>query len=143
MDRTSYVLCGLAPAQCATYSPVQVQKLFFLLDKGLETALGGSLFNFEPYHYGPFDQEVYQTLETLATEGLVEIELEPNGRWNTYRLTPEGQQRGEVLLGQFPPEVQQFIRDVSAFVRKLSFAQLVSAIYKAYPEMKANSVFQG
>ena len=143
MDRASFILCALTPAQCAAYSPVQVQKLFFLLDKGIGAYVGGPYFNFEPYHYGPFDQEVYSTLEELAAEGLVEIELEPRGRWNTYRLTPEGQQKGEELLERLPEEVQRFIRNVSEFVRKLSFAQLVSAIYKAYPEMKANSVFQG
>ena len=35
------------------------------------------------------------------------------------------------------------IEQVSKFVRSLSFEQLVSAIYKAYPRMKANSVFRG
>lgn len=143
MHKASYVLCGLTPAQRTAHSPVQVQKLFFLLDKGIGGCVGGPFFNFEPYHYGPFDQEVYRTLEELTAEGLVEIELEPCGRWNAYRLTPEGQKKGDELLTKFPDEVQQFIRDVSGFVRKLSFAQLVSAIYKAYPEMKANSVFQG
>ena len=143
MDRASYVLCALAPAQCAAYSPVQVQKLLFLLDKSIGPYVGGPNFHFEPYHYGPFDQEVYSILDELAAEGLVEIELEPMGRWNTYRLASEGQQKGEEFLARLPEEVQQFIQNVSGFVRKLSFAQLVSAIYKAYPEMKVNSVFQG
>jgi hypothetical protein len=35
-----------------------------------------------------------------------------------------------------------YIRQASEFVRSLSFTQLVSAIYKAYPEMRENSVFQ-
>ena len=39
--------------------------------------------------------------------------------------------------------VMSYIKEVSKFVRALSFADLVSAIYKAYPEMKANSVFTG
>ena len=142
MDKLLYVLCGLTPAKGATHSPVQVQKLFFLLDKGLENFMDRPLFNFEPYDYGPFDQDVYHTLEKLAGEGLVEIDIESHGRWNTYILTPEGQQRGNELLKKLPDEVQRFIRNVSEFVRKLSFAQLVSAIYKAYPEMKVNSVFK-
>ena len=59
------------------------------------------------------------------------------------KLTPEGQQKGEQLLATLASEAQQFTHNASDFVRKLSFAQLVSAIYKAYPEMKVNSVFQG
>ena len=81
-------------------------------------------------------------MEDLALEGLVEIDTDARGNWNTYRLTPEGQHRGQSLLQTLPPELQKFIQDVSAFVRKLSFAELVSAIYKAYPEMKVNSVFK-
>ena len=143
MDRASYVLCALTPGHYATYSPVQVQKLLFLLDRNIAGYVQGSHFHFEPYHYGPFDQEVYSVLESLEAEGLVEIEPEYMGRWNTYRLTPEGQQKGEQLLATLASEAQQFIHNASDFVRNLSFAQLVSAIYKAYPEMQVNSVFQG
>jgi hypothetical protein len=35
------------------------------------------------------------------------------------------------------------IKILSEFVRKLSFSELVSAIYKEYPEMKKYSIFRG
>lgn len=35
-----------------------------------------------------------------------------------------------------------YIGKVSTFVRTRSFNDLVSAIYKAFPEMKANSIFR-
>jgi len=39
-------------------------------------------------------------------------------------------------------EAKDYIGRVSQFVRSLPFAELVSAIYTAYPEMRQNSVFQ-
>ena len=142
MNRHQFVLAALAPAHGAPHSPVQVQKLLFLLDENIQDSAGGPHFNFEPYHYGPFDKEVYTVLQELATEGLVEIEPEPLQRWNMYRLTPEGQKAGEEILAVLPPAGRTYVTTVSGFVRSLPFAQLVAAIYKAYPHMKANSVFQ-
>jgi DNA-binding PadR family transcriptional regulator len=103
--------------------------------------LGGPHFRFEPYHYGPFDKAVYQTLEALQGSGQVEIERD--APWRNYRLTPTGQSRGEAALDRLDPRVVDFARRTSDFVRGLPFAELVSAIYKAYPEMRARSVFQG
>jgi hypothetical protein len=60
-----------------------------------------------------------------------------------YRLTPRGQRRGDELLGKIRPSVVRYIRELSEWVRGLSFAQLVSAIYKEYPEMQVNSLFRG
>ena len=40
-------------------------------------------------------------------------------------------------------EIASWIRDTSRVVRSLSFAQLVSTIYRQFPDMKVNSVFTG
>ncbi len=141
MDQKELALAGLAPAKGAYHSPIQVQKLFFLLDKNIPEIYGGPLFNFEPYNYGPFDKKVYQTLEELENEGLVDIDLKSVIR--TYKLTELGQTKGDKVLSDLPEVAQKFMVEVSNYVRKLSFNQLVSAIYKAYPEMRVNSVFQG
>ena len=45
-------------------------------------------------------------------------------------------------LDNLHENAQAYIRSASNFVRNHSFSKLVSAIYKAYPEMQANSVFQ-
>ena len=49
---------------------------------------------------------------------------------------------GERLAQGIDPVVIDYIKRASEFVRSLSFSDLVSAVYKAYPEMKANSVFR-
>jgi uncharacterized protein len=134
------VLAALAPAKGAAHTPVQVQKLLFLLDKNLPHP-EGPYFQFEPYHYGPFDKKVYQVLEILASQGLAAVSL-GTGNWNEYRLTAQGQVEGERILRQFDEKLSSYIQSVSRFVRSLSFSQLVSAIYKKYPEMREKSVFQ-
>jgi hypothetical protein len=141
MDKREIILAGLAPAKGAPHTPVQVQKLFFLIDRNISDLIGGPFFDFQPYNYGPFDKEVYLTLELLEFEGLVKITSERT--WRTYMLTQEGQKIGDEILSKLPKKAQNFIINASKFVREHTFTQLVSAIYKAYPEMRQNSVFQG
>jgi uncharacterized protein len=140
MDRRSIVLAGLAPGGGAAHTPVQVQKLFFLIDKNIAELVEGPHYNFRPYNYGPFDETVYRDLEQLATEGLVE--LIPEYKWTSYRLTDDGQKQGQQILGAMRSDAIDYIKRASEFVRTLSFTQLVSSIYNAYPDMRANSVFQ-
>lgn len=141
MNRREIILAAFAPAKGSKYTPVQVQKLLFLIDREIPELVDGPHFNFRPYNYGPFDSSVYDELSSLAQENLVEVI--PEVTWYSYRLTDNGQIAGEALLESLQPKAKQFIQQSSDFVRSLSFAQLVSAIYKAYPDMKINSVFQG
>lgn len=141
MTRNEILLAGLAAGgENATYTPVQVQKLFFLLDKEAAAALGGPFFNFVPYDYGPFDQAVYAGLDDLARNGLALVQS--TGRYRVYGLTQAGHQEGQRLLSVARPSARAYLSNVAGWVRSLSFQQLVAAIYSRYPEMKANSVFR-
>jgi hypothetical protein len=141
MNQREIVLACMAPAKGAEHTPVQVQKLFFLIDQNIADRVGGPHFRFSPYSYGPFDKAVYEVLEDLAADGYVDIVRERT--WKNYKLSVTGQQEGQRLMDELPEPVRDYIKRLSEFVRALSFTQLVSAIYKAYPEMRANSVFQG
>ena len=69
MERSELVLAALAAGgKNASYSPVQVQKLLFLVDREGEKLVGGKHFNFVPYDYGPFDREVYDELARILHE---------------------------------------------------------------------------
>ena len=134
------MLAAMAPSNGKPYSPVQMQKLLFLLDR--EAGLSdGPFFDFQPYSYGPFDKAVYEVLEDLAASGLVTINHD--GVTRIYSLTPTGQSAANGILKKIQSlHVRRFFRRVSKFVLEHSFTQLISAIYKAYPEMKVNSVFR-
>jgi hypothetical protein len=112
----------------------------FLIDRNLADDVGGRQYNFKPYHYGPFDRWVYTDLEQMELDGLVDI---TRTGFRTYRLTAEGQKVGEEAFEELTPRAQRFITKAVSFVRRLSFSELVSAIYEAYPEMRVNSVFVG
>ena len=142
MTRDELILAALSAAGGGTFSPVQVQKLFFLIDQRIPGLIGGPYFDFEPYDYGPFDPAVYSELEGLADRGCVEIISDQNLRWKKYRLTAKGLIAGTELFNQLGPETSSYISTLVQFVRRLSFAELVAAIYKEYPEMKVNSVFR-
>ncbi len=145
MDRGELVLGALAAAgENAVFAPVQVQKLFFLLDENLADLIGGRQFAFEPYDYGPFDKAVYHELEALEHRGLVDVSRAgaSAGR-RRYSLTPRGEEEGRRALAELPEPASDYMTDLAAWVRGLSFAQLVGSIYKAYPHMRENSIFQG
>lgn len=141
MDTDNLVLAALAAGgKGAAYPPAQVQKLFFLIDSEVSDAIGGKRFNFVPYDYGPFDSDVYTRLENAKRAGTVEI-IRGN-RYKQYGLTGLGFARGQLILRALSPEVSKFIEDAAKWVLNTPFAELVSAIYKFYPEMKANSIFR-
>lgn len=140
--RQRIMLAALAAESGSVFAPVQVQKMFFLLDANVATDLGGRQFAFEPYDYGPYDRTVYSELEILARQGLVNIEAAYGAARRKYSLTASGYDVGQRTLGQLNPRAREYFQRVSAWVRSLGFAELVGAIYQQYPDMKVNSVFR-
>ena len=67
------LLAMAAGGQATLFEPVRIQKLLFMMDREIPHLLGGPHFRFAPYRYGPFDQAVYQELESLRDAGLVDI----------------------------------------------------------------------
>ncbi|CAM2780234.1 hypothetical protein [Legionella worsleiensis] len=141
MNRKDLMLAALYPADMDSYTPVQIQKLLFLIQKKIPFCAENG-FDFSPYDYGPFDKNVYQELEILADEGYVDIHEHESSAWKTYGLTKEGAVKAKEVSDTLDDSTKSTIAKLSSFVRQLSFSQLVSAIYKAYPEMKQNSVFK-
>jgi len=141
-QRQKIMLAALAAGNESAFAPVQVQKLFFLLDQNIAPDLGGKQFSFEPYDYGPFDRDVYSELEALARRGFVTIEATAGADRRKFLLTPAGYENGRQALRKLSSRAQNYLPRVSSWVRSLNFAELVGAIYKQYPDMKVNSVFR-
>jgi len=121
-------------------SPVQVQKLFFILDREAPLLFDGPYFDFKPYDYGPFDVAVYSEIEKLNRDGLAKVE--ESCPYRVYGLTDSGYKIGLELAIKFSEEASNYIKAAGSFVQRLSFQQLVSAIYKKYPDMRSKSVFR-
>jgi hypothetical protein len=139
MTRRELMLAAMASAgEGASFTPVQVQETFFLIDRTASVLVGGPHFHFHPYDYGPFDSDVYSELDSMARAGLVDIS---EGRYHPYSLTPKGYAEGRRSLDDLPDETSEFLHATVGWVRSLRFDQLVAAIYRDYPDMKVNSVF--
>ena len=141
MQRRELLLAALASAgHEASLTPVKVQKLFFLLDREMAHLTEGPHFRFAAYDYGPFDRGVYDAIDDLKNDGLVHID--ESGPYRRYSLTANGMTEGMVALRKAPAPLQRYMTAVSEWLKRVTFAQLVSEIYKQYPEMKANSIFK-
>lgn len=141
MDREFFILAILSTADKQSFTPVQIQKLFFLMQKKFPEIIHNE-FNFIPYAYGPFDKAIYEEMDKLKNNGYVEIQNPSNVTWSLYCLTEKGLEQGKMYFYTLSESVQEYALKYSNFVRSLSFSELVSAVYKEYPDMKVNSVFK-
>jgi uncharacterized protein len=140
LTRQEEALVALRAMPSGEATPVQVVKMLFLMEKEAAEAIGGAKFNFVPYDYGPFDQGVYSELEALRCSGLIDV---IEGRPRIYRLTQQGRVEAEKVMGRLDGQISAFFSNIGNWMSRLSFGQLVAAIYNRYPDMRANSIFRG
>jgi hypothetical protein len=143
LSKEEIVLCGLAAAEGDSYTPVQLQKYFFLVDKNLSNQIGGPFFDYQPYDYGVFDSQVYDVAKELGLRGLILIDSNPGTPVRRYSATAIGLKEGSKILSQLHPDYKDYMISLSQWVRSLSFSKLVATMYKLYPETAVNSVFRG
>ena len=112
MDKDRFMLAAMSPAGTGFFTPVQVQKMFFLLDMNISDETEGEQFDFVAYDYGPFDVDVYIELEELEDEGLVEIQdLYPNP---FSQKIPTSQTKVFVKAKKFLKNFQIIFKNISA-----------------------------
>ena len=142
MDRSGVLLAALAAGGVgAKYSPIQVQKLLFLIDREIPDYIGGPHFNFQPYQCGPYDQTVFEEAERQAEYGNVIIdENGPSSTYSLYYLSDTGLNDGLSALKRMPRAASRYMVKAAKWVQRQSFRTLVSAIYRDYPDMAVNSV---
>jgi hypothetical protein len=140
MERKDWTLLTVAAAEGAPLDPAQLQKCLFLLGRECPQATAGAFYRFQPYHYGPFDRAIYWDAEALEAEGLLTITGSESLR--TYAATPLGLSRAAEIRSRVPVAAN-YLAEVVKWARRLSFADLVRAIYMRYPEMAANTAFRG
>jgi uncharacterized protein YwgA len=141
MKRTDWALIVIDEAGPGSLSPVQIQKTLFLISKRLPREAGRDFYKFVPYNYGPFNSEIYSDLTELVTAGLVKRIQYAGREWAGYQITEKGHQAAAKLQSQLNDRVLQYITRIVKWVMSVTFTQLLTAIYNAYPEYKAKSVF--
>ena len=137
-NRESVLIAIIAAAGEAGLGRVQLQKAAFLVGEEFEGRLPENFYQFQPYMYGPYAQEIFSDVERLS-DGLV-IETFPgdDGR-PAYRLARDAASWRYDLSHDLEAGVKRVVEWVS---RMASFNELVRAVYYLYPEQRENSVFE-
>lgn len=138
MTKKDIILYVLSIAHNNILSPVQIQKLLFLIDEEISYKIdkGCKIFNFIAYDYGPFDKTVYDELQQLEQQGLVETLYSASGRKYQLKKTLE-----ETDFNSLSEEVKSEIKSQCDFVQNCSFKELLVNIYRKYPKMAINTAF--
>lgn len=140
MNKKDWTLLAIASAHGEPVDPLQLQKSLFLLGEMLKRQVG-TFYHFKPYHYGPFDAQVYRDAEELENQGLVTVSR--GGSVRRYQVTPQGLEAALRLRQEAPARAVKYLEEVVQWARSLSFQDLVRAIYTRFPEYRTNSVFVG
>jgi len=139
MKKEELLLLVLDRAGEKGLTPAQLQKAIFLLSKNFPSKFG-NFYDFQPYNYGPFDKCIYLDFEKLEESGLAE-KIDHNNPRHLYSISSEGHKSTDNI--NIKAEEQEYIKRLVAWIQTLTFQELISTIYKKYPEYKANSIFRG
>jgi hypothetical protein len=140
--RADWTMLAISFATGDGLSPVQLQKVLFLLGKELPNEVGRDFYEFIPYNYGPFDRSVYDDARALASQGLASKNDSSQGFWS-YSATPAGLDHADKVKRSASQKAVSYLEKIVPWAQSRSFASLVRAIYQKYPEYRENSVFQG
>lgn len=126
----------------------RLQKLVFLMEQELNestASLDSSDYNFIPYDYGPFSKGLYDDLDSLEEDGLIEVEEEPmtDGKVKyVYRLTDGGQKWVQNQLADSSANTTHSLASIIASeYNDMLLSDLIDEVYAEYPEYAENSVW--
>ncbi len=146
----------------------RLEKLLYLAQKELEPLKDAAEpFEFRPWKFGPFSQEVYDATDTLYNLDLISIseqdvasypelsetetierEVE-DGRLDkpilekVYRLTPRGERVVAALRDkEVPPALWDAICELKRRFGKLSLTRLIHYVYHTYPDSAVHTVLE-
>lgn len=140
LGRIDVLLRIITSAEGDPLSPVQLQKVAFLIGEECRDYVPPDYYEFVAYDYGPFCADIYKDTEKLQQEGLITIDLNSEGRWKEYRAAFRSRNHDASLI---PPPLADYINRVVDWAMSLSFRELVSTIYHLYPDYARNSIFRG
>lgn len=141
--RRDWTLLVVAAAGGESLSPIQLQKVLFLLERESGIDLGPGYYEFRPHNFGPYDPAVTKDADVLDQRGLVSAQMPPFGSWSEYRITDAGAERARSLTEELSESDWDAIVKIVDWTRRQSFDELCQAIYAKYPDMRAKSIYKG
>lgn len=141
-ERGDWILLALLVANGHKLTAVKLQKSLFLLGERRAREVGDDYYAFQPYHYGPFDADVYHDADELEDCGLIEVDREHGRSLRRYVLTQRGRRAAQKAVARRSARAQEYLARVVEWVQPLPFNVLVRAIYDEFPSMRVNSIFE-
>ena len=133
-NRERILIAIVAAAGVQGLDRVQLQKSAFLVGEEFEGKLK-NYYQFRPYIYGPFAQDITADVERLSEGPMIETFFADGRQW--YRMACDTTSWQYSLTDELESGVKRIVGWVS---RMSSFYELVRAIYYLYPEQRENSV---
>ena len=119
--------------------PIRIQKGMFLF--AMESGSPPSeVYKFIPYNWGPCCFDIYDDLENLHSDGLIERRPVPGKGWFKYQITPAGTSRAKGLSAR--KSSRDYLHEVKRIIKQPSFDELLREVYAKYPDYTAKSLFR-
>ncbi len=124
--------------------PIRIMKaLFIVCKKSPPEYLGGMPpYEFHPYLYGPYSEQVYQDLSELEELNLIQKVAVPGRTWSYYVPTEKGKEISGSAISAYDDKLRRYIQKIYDFVQGRDFAALLGEVYRAFPEYAVRSVFR-
>jgi len=139
----------------------RVEKLMYLLQE--ETGFSGKRqdkFDFKAWKFGPFSQEIYQSIDLLSSLTLVDVEERELANYVDYMerdelvetdqeeprvekvfsLTARGKKVAEALQKTISPKDWEELTKLTHKFERVPLTSLIQYVYHKYPETTSKSV---
>ncbi len=139
-ERQAVLLACLYYYQNLVQKPAMVtmaMKSAFLLQQEAGLNLG---YNFIPYKYGPFSKEVYEDLEELEKNLLVErVKPKKDLEMTEIKLLDEFKDWTERIINNLPQKIKYEIKTYTEKYGKMNLNELLDYVYAKYPKYAIKS----
>lgn len=116
----------------------RLQKELFLSQKKLKDLGVSRPYPFRPYHYGPYCKEIYNDLEWLKKNGIIEERSTYNpygGITRDFRLTAKGIQKTQKMIKERALDNQyDIIKEIKMKFNSMSVIELVEFTHREYAD---------
>jgi hypothetical protein len=124
--------------------PVRLQQSLFLFSRCPGVPLR-SKYAFEPGVYGAISDELYEDLDRLVEERMLEPEPVKGAHWSLYKPIDATFERATRILRRAEADdlvdAARQLAQIKQYVSSVGFGELLERVYAEHPEFAANSVF--
>lgn len=139
-ERQAVLLASIYYHQNFIQKPAMItvaMKEAFLLQQEAGLNLG---YDFIPYKYGPFSKEVYEDIEELEKNLLVErVKPRKDIEMTEIKLIDEFKDWAERIIKTLPQEIKETIKAYTGKYGRMELDKLLDYVYAKYPEYAIKS----